>query len=238
MKVLPRFLGWLVGLSLCLAVVPARAWVETRLVNDEVTLVIDRTASAVIDHRITMRVHGGPLKSFDLAIADKEPIPLESIVTPAGAEGSTAAQVPLELVPRPNGGLRVNITAPKGLSRGTFVFRVRYQRALVAGDDVRRDGAMLRVRWTDASWPEGRDNVRAVFVLPAAPTEPRAPSFLARSDSNAPFEPNDGVFLTETKRAADHDEVLLVRPHVARGEAVAWTVYVDPRALGDVTDPG
>jgi len=32
--------------------------------------------------------------------------------------------------------------------------------------------------------------------------------------------------------------VFLVRPHVARAEAVTWTVYVDPRALGEANDPG
>ena len=237
MRVLPRIIAWIVGLCLWLAVAPAGAWVETRLVTDEVRVEIDRSASAMIDHRITMRVHGGPLKSFDLASADKEVAPLESTVAMAGAEGSLGATVPLEVVPRAAGGLRVNILAPRGLSRGVFVFHVRYRRALSAGDDIRRDGAMLRVRWTGPSWPEGRDNVGCTFVLPAAPTEPRAPG-APRADHADAVDPNEGVFIAETKRAADHDEIFLVRPHVARAEAVTWTVYVDPRALGDVSDPG
>ena len=233
----PRWTAWLMGLCLWLAVVPAEAWVETRLVTDEVTVEVDRAASAVIDHRITMRVHGGPLQSFDLASADKDVTPLESTVSSAAAEGSSAS-VPLELVPRAAGGLRVNVVAPRGLSRGIFVFRIRYRRALLAGEDIRRDGAMLRVRWTGPSWPEGRDNVGCTFLLPSGPTEPRAPGAPARGDQGAPFDASEGVFLAETKRAADHDEVFLVRPHVARAEAVTWTVYVDPRALGQVNDPG
>jgi hypothetical protein len=108
---------------------------------------------------------------------------------------------------------------------------------LVAGDDIRRDGAMLRVRWTGPSWPEGRDNVACTFVVPSGPTEPRAPA-APRGDHTDTLDPTEGVFIAEVKRAADHDEVQLVRPHVARAEAVTWTVYVDPRALGEVSDPG
>jgi hypothetical protein len=237
MRVATRKLAWLIGISLLFAVAPARAWVETRLVNDEVVFEVDRAGSAVVDHRITMRVAGGPLKSFDLAVPDKDVTPLESSVTAAGAESSTGTGIPLEIAARPSGGLRVNVTAPRGLSRGIFVFRVRYRRALVPGEDVRRDGAMMRVRLLDAVWTEGRDNARCVFVLPSAPTEPRAPSLSTRVDPSAPFDANDGVFISETHRSADHDEVVLTRPHVARGEAVAWTVLVDPRALGPAEIP-
>jgi hypothetical protein len=228
----------MVGLSLWIAVRPAAAWVETRLVTDDITLEIDPAAFAVVEHRITMRVHGGPLKAFDLASADKDVTPLESTVVALGNDGSSSAGIPLEIVPRAAGGLRVNVTAPRGLSRGTFLFRVRYRRALVAGEDVRRDGAMLRVRWTGASWPEGRDNVRCTVVLPAAPTEPRAPTTPERSDQGAATDGADGVFISETRRGADHDEITLIRPHVARSEPVTWTLYVDPRALGQVNDPG
>jgi hypothetical protein len=224
------------GLCLCLAAAPAAAWVETRLVNDEIRVEIDRSASAVIEHRLTMRVHGGPLQFFDLPTADKDVTPLESTVAPAGGKGS-AASVPLELVPRAAGGLRINVLALRGLSRGVFVFRIRYRRTLVAGDDLRRDGALLRVRWTGPSWPEGRDNVGCTFVLPSAPTAPRAPA-APHSDHAGALEASEGVFIAETRRAADHDEVFLVRPHVARAETVTWTVYVDPRALGDMNDPG
>jgi hypothetical protein len=182
-------------------------------------------------------VHGGPLKSFDLASADKDVTPLDSSVVALGADGSTSAGSPLELVARASGGLRVNVTAPRGLSRGTFVFHVRYRRALVAGEDVRRDGAMLRVRWTGASWAEGRDNVRCTMVVPAAPTEPRAPNAPERTDEGAASDGSDGAFIAETRRGTDHDEITLIRPHVARGEPVTWTVYIDPRALGQANDP-
>lgn len=235
---LPRCVAWLIGLSLWIATCPAWAWVETRLVNDETTLEIDPAAFAVVAHRITMRVHGGPLQSFDLASADKDVTPLESSVVALGADGSTSAGIPLEIVARGAGGLRINVTAPRGLSRGTFVFHVRYRRALLAGEDIRRDGAMLRVRWTGASWAEGRDNVRCTIVVPAAPTEPRAPSAPERNDLGAAADGSDGAFIAETRRGAEHDEITLIRPHVARGEPVTWTVYVDPRALGQVNDPG
>jgi hypothetical protein len=167
MRVLPRIVAWLTGVCLCLAGDRAEAWVETRLVTDEVTVEVDRSASALVDHRITMRVHGGPLQSFDFPSADKDVTPLESSVAPAAAQGANAS-VPLELVPRAAGGLRVNITAPRGLSRGVFVFRIRYRRALLPGDDIRRDGAMLRLRWTGPSWREGGHNGGCSLVGPSA----------------------------------------------------------------------
>jgi len=114
----PLISAWLTGLCLSLIAAPAAAWVETRLLADEVRVEVDRAASAVIEHRITMRVHGGPLQSFDLASADKDVTPLESSASPA--EGSSPASVPLEIVPRAAGGLRVNVLGPRGLSRGTF----------------------------------------------------------------------------------------------------------------------
>ena len=43
--------------------------------------------------------------------------------------------------------------------------------------------------------------------------------------------------MSRVKRSADRDEVELIRPHVARGEAVAWTTRIDPRALGEVNNP-
>ena len=50
-------------------------------------------------------------------------------------------------------------------------------------------------------------------------------------------EDDPGFFVSRVKRSADRDEVELIRPHVARGEAVAWTTRIDPRALGEVNDP-
>jgi hypothetical protein len=115
---------------------------------------------------------------------------------------------------------------------------VRYRKNLLAGESIRREGAMLRVRFVGPAWQEGLDNARCTFTLPPGPTEPRPPNVEGRKDDHDDIEEDDGgMFISQVKRAQDHDEVELIRPHVARSEAVTWTIRIDPRALGEVNDP-
>ena len=236
---MPRQIAaWLVGLGLWLMTGPAAAWAEMRLIADDVQVDLDRSGSAVVHHRIRMRIVGGPLRSFDLVGVPKDATPLEDgTVTSAQLEGVVGAPMALEVAARPEGGLRVGIASPRGLSRGIFLFHVRYRRNLLAAGEIRRDGAMLRVRFVSPGWSEGRDNARCTFVLPIGPTEPRPPTLPLRDDDGDREGVGEaGIFISEVKRSADHDEVELVRPHVARDEAVNWSVRIDPRALGDILD--
>ena len=237
MKVSRRGAGWLLGLAVCLRVSSASAWVETHVVADDVRVELERSGSATIDHAITMQIKGGPLRSFDLAIADADVSPLDGTAMSAQTE-SQALPVPLGITPRPDGALHISVESPKGLSRGTFVFHVRYKKSLLTRAGVERDGAMLRVAWTGPAWQEGLDNAKCTFVVPSAPTEPRPPGVRARGESDDDVGDGEaGIFIADVRRSADRDEVELIRPHVARGEAVRWTVRVDPRALGGVNDP-
>src|SRR5882724_2855507 len=239
MKVSRIPLGWLAALGLGLAASPASAgWVETHVTADDVRIEIDRGGSASIDHAITMQVKGGPLRSFDLALADADVTPFEGTVISAQTEGLLGLPVPLVITPRPDGALRVNIESTKGLSHGAFLFHVRYKKNLLAHDDIRRDGAMMRVGWTGPSWQEGLDNAKCTFVLPAAPTEPRPPGVAPSGDLFDDGSDDEvRVFNSDVRRYTDRDEIELIRAHVARGEAVHWSVRIDPRALGDVNDP-
>jgi hypothetical protein len=238
MKVGRILAGGCLGLALWLSASPAAAWIETHVVSDDVRVEIARSGLATIDHAITMHVKGGPLRSFDLALADAELSPLEGTVISAQTDGVLGLPVPLTVTQRPDGALRVNVESTKGLSRGAFLFHVRYSKSLLSHDGVRRDGAMLRVAWVGPVWQEGLDNAKCTFVLPAAPTEPRPPGVGAKGDPNEDGDDSEaGIFISEVKRSADRDEIELVRPHVARGEAVRWSVRVDPRALRDVSDP-
>jgi hypothetical protein len=236
MKVFPRIVGWLLGLGAWLQVSSASAWVETHVVTDDVRIELEGTGSATIDHAITMQIKEGPLRSFDVAIADADVSPLESTAISAQTE-SQALPVPLTVTPRPDGALHVAIESPKGLSRGVFVFHVRYAKNFLTRE-VQRDGAMLRVAWTGPAWQEGLDNAKCTFVVPSAPTEPRPPGVRAKGESEDDVDDGEaGIFISDVKRSADRDEIELLRPHVARSEAVRWTVRVDPRALGEVNDP-
>jgi hypothetical protein len=242
MKVAPTYLAMgLLGLGgVLMAETSWASWLETHVVSDDIHVEVERSGAAVVDHAITLRVHGGPLRSFDLAGVDGDAVPLaDGNVIPAHAEGLLGLPIPLAVSLRPDGALRINVDSPKGVSRGLFLFHVRYRTSLLAGDRVERDGAMLRLRWTGPAFPDGIDNARCTFVLPAAPTEPR----VGRAPSSLDGEPDRGdddevgAFLATVKRSPDRDEVELVRPHMARGEAVTWTLRVDPRALGQTGDP-
>jgi len=237
MKVSARHLTALLGLAWVLVAGQAAAWAETHLVSHDIRIEVERSGQAVIDHAMSLRIRGGPLRSFDLLGADKDAAPLpDSTVISAKAEGPLVLPVPLEVAPRPDGALRVNIDLPRGLSHGTFLFHVRYRKNLLA-DGIRRDGAMLRIRWAGPTWPEGVDNERCTFVIPSAPTEPRAGSDRSGPDQaqSDDFETEAaGALVSEVRRFADRDEVELVRPHVARMEAVSWSIRVDPRAFGGV----
>jgi hypothetical protein len=235
MKASRGFPAWLLGLALWLIAGTSRAWVDTHVIADDIHIDVERSGSALVDHAITMKVQGGPLRSFDLATPAGDLTPLgDGTVISAQTEGLLGLPVPLGVTQRPDGALRVNIESPRGISRGVFLFHVRYRKNLLVGDDIRREGAMLRIRFTGPIWQEGLDNARCTFSLPSGPTEPRPPSLEASSDGDGD---DGGMFLSQVKRAADHDEVELIRPHVARGEAVMWTVRVDPRALGEANDP-
>jgi hypothetical protein len=231
--------SWLIGLCLWLTTGTSWAWVETHVIADDIRVDVERSGAAVIDHGITMRIQGGPLRSFDLAVADGDVTPLgDSTVISAQTEGLLGLPIPLGITPRPDGALRVNIESPRGISRGVFLFHVRYRKNLLTGESIRREGALLRVRFTGPAWQEGLDNARCTFTLPPGPTEPRPPNVDGRKDDRDGVDEDDGgMFISQVKRAQDHDEVELIRPHVARGEAVTWTVRVDPRALGEINDP-
>ncbi len=239
MKVANGVAPWLIGLAVWLTTGTSWAWVETHVIADDIRVDIERSGSAVIDHAITMRILGGPLRSFDMAAADADLTPLtDGTVISAQTEGLLGLPIPLVIMPRPDGALRVNIESARGVSRGVFLFHVRYRKNLLAGESVRREGAMLRVRFTGPAWPEGLDNARCTFTLPPGPTEPRAPNMDGRKDDRDNSADDEvGMFISQVKRTPDHDEVELIRPHAARAEAVTWTVRVDPRALGEINDP-
>jgi hypothetical protein len=217
------------------------SWLETHVMSDDIHVEVERSGAAVIDHAITMRVHGGPLRSFDLVGVDADAAPLpDATVISAQSEGLLGLPIPLSVSLRPDGALRINVDSPRGVMRGLFLFHVRYRTNLLAKERVERDGAMLRIRWTGPSFPDGIDNARCTFVLPSAPTEPRvgqAPALGTEGAADLADDEEGASFLSTFKRWPDRDELELVRLHMARGEAVTWSLRVDPRALGQTGDP-
>lgn len=224
----------------------AWAWVDTRIAGDDVRVDIAKDGSARVEHKITLRISGGPLRALDLRGVDADAVPeTDGYVIPSkdAASGSLAQAEPvsIEMLPPSNrtqedgskepSVMRIRFDADKGLSKGAFVVFVRYKTELFRRGLIRRDGSMAQLHWSGLSWNDGFDSARATFILPSGPTEPRP-------DETATSETGDGATatpppstLSTLRRGTGRDELELLRPYAPKGEAVDWRVRFDARAL-------
>ncbi|MDI1482026.1 hypothetical protein [Polyangium sp. y55x31] len=245
---------WLVASGLVLGLVTrpssALGWVDVHVAGDDVRVDVNKDGSARVEHKITLRVSGGPLKSIDLKGVDADAVPEpDGYVVPGrdAATNSLASAVPVttEMLPPPSrpredgqpspSAMRIRFDADKGLSRGVFVVFVRYRTELFRRGLVQRDGSMARLRWTGLAWEDGFDSARATFVLPAGPTEPRPDEAGVAADPTSESAAPPSV-LSTVRRATGRDELELLRPYAPKAEPVTWLVRFDARAL-DVTTP-
>ncbi len=222
----------------------ATGYLDAHATSDDVRVSIDTAGQATIEHRIAFRVGAGQFKGFDIVGVEKDAVlePVVAVTTQDAGESAPVVGGAGSATPLANGmgahvavregsdtTLRITLDDAKGVKRGTYAFALRYRVDMVAGRAISRDGALFRVVWTAPIAHEGLDGARVVFELPSAPTEPRS----AAQKDGAPAD--DGTLAT-LRRAIDHDELELVRPHVARGEAATWAVRVDPKAFPEIHD--
>jgi hypothetical protein len=231
-------LGLLTLVTLILAASPARAWVELHTVAYEARVEVSRQGSAKVDHILRLKVGGGPLRSFDVKIGDRNVVLSEEAWLAKAEEGLTArVPIPVTLEQRPDGDLRVDIDGKRGVGRGMYELRFSYTIDLLQQEAVEPDGSMMRINWTGPRLDDGIDNMKVTVVVPAAPTEPRAaPMRVGAEGEGATFQ-EAGAFLVSVTRNPQADEISLTRPHVAKREAVTWAVRVDARAIGELSDP-
>ncbi len=220
-----RGLALLAGLAAAFVSGRALAWQEAHEVGEESRVVVDGHGVAAEEHRLRWRVVRGPLAWVDLAEVDRRAV-IVSDATVVAADGRTCGA---HAVRRDDGAVRIAVDDPHALARGDFTFDVRWTLDLVAAGRVARDAGALRLVWSAPLALEGIDGARVAFDLPAAPEEPRP--ILGSSGLV-----DDSVSAALT-RGAQRDVLELVRPHVARAEVATWTLRIDPRALGLVTDP-
>ncbi|MBX3232728.1 MAG: hypothetical protein KIT84_43405 [Labilithrix sp.] len=181
---------------------------------------------ANVQHHLRYRVVAGRFKTLDLVGIDpRAELAPDTVLTPEKGGNEVAAHVETTKTP---GTVRIVIDDPKhrGLTRGAYVADVKYRLDLVSTKMLTRDGAMWKLAWTAPPAPEGHDGARVVIDVPAAPTEPR----LASSNEAT-------TTLVTLRRGTERDELELVRPHVARGDAVVWAARLDPKAFPRVTTP-
>ncbi|MFT3766711.1 MAG: hypothetical protein QM820_14535 [Minicystis sp.] len=219
---------------------PARAWVEAHVEADDVRISIDRSGDARVEHKILLKIAGGPLRSLDLRGVDADAVPeADGYVVPqkeaakgslASAQAVAAERMPADVKPRPDGSpapptIRVRFDPERGLGRGVYVLLVRYTTHL--GGRIVVGGPFARFSWRGLAWDDGFDSARVTFELPAAPTEPRADD-AEPGDADGPRAP---LVLSTVRRGTTKDQIELLRPYAPKGEAITWAVRADARAF-------
>lgn len=227
----------------------ALAWVDARVAGDDVRVDIAKDGAARVEHKITLRISGGPLRALDLRGVDADAVPeTDGYVIPGkdAASGSLAQAEPvsIEMLPPSNrvqedgtkepSIMRIRFDADKGLSRGVFVMFVRYKTELFRRGLIHRDGSMAQLHWSGLSWNDGFDSARATFILPIGPTEPRPDDTTSTENGEPGTDTPKASTLSTLRRGTGRDELELLRPYAPKGEAVQWAVRFDARAL-DVT---
>lgn len=207
------------------AAAPAGAeYQEARTVSDDVRVKVGADGMASVARQLRVRVVAGRYKSFDVGgIVPQATLAADTALL---ADDGRALVAHVARHPKLPDVVRLSFDEPKGLGRGTYAFALSYAVDLVAAKNLERDGSSWKLSYAMLPTNEGRDAARVVFDLPAAPVAPT----LADPDGAS-------TTLATHRRLGDRDELELVRAHVARGEAVTWSVHLDPRALPDVTDP-
>jgi hypothetical protein len=223
---LRRTVAWALALLALLVTSRARAWQEAHQAGDDVSVHVEPNGLATVRHRMRWRVVRGPLRWIDVMNVDASAI-LEPEVT-VGAEDGRALSAHLARRPDERS-VRVTIDDPRALMHGTFTFDVRWRLDLVASHAVVRDGANWRLTWSAPVAADGFDSARTVIDLPAAPDGPQP----ILADTGAV----DDSVVAALRHEPGRDLLELVRPHVARGEAVTWTVRIDPRVFSAVGPP-
>jgi hypothetical protein len=220
-----RWVGFAGVLAAAFASTPARAWVESHQTGDDVRIEVGPDGVATIEHAIPYRIRRGPLRSFELTGVESGIVvePIGTITSESGDELGASVTMLTDHV------LRVAADEPRKLLRGDFTFHVRYKVDLVAAKELTRDGSLWRLAWTAPSATDGFDGAKYVFELPSAPEEPK----IVRVDTGT----IDDSALGQLTRMADHDELQIVRPHVARGEGVAWALRLDPHTFPAIAAP-
>ncbi|WP_437314665.1 hypothetical protein [Sorangium sp. So ce385] len=226
---------------------PARAWVEVHVAGDDVRLAIDRAGAATVEHKVTLKISGGPLRALDIQGVDPDAeLDPGSYAAPlkAAEAGSLASATPValellppDLRPREDGSRRPAALRARfdgrGLSRGVFVLFFRYRTDLMKRGLIQLDGPSARIAWTGPLWDDGYDSARLTVAVPAAPDEPR----VDEAPADAAGEPSaDGALaapstLSTLRRSVDKDELELLRPYTPKAEPIRWAIRADARAF-------
>lgn len=166
------------------------------------------------------------MKSLEIDGIGTDVEPLPDAMVRRGTEGSQGVW-PLTTSLMEEGGLRLAIGADRGIRGGSYLFRFAYSTDLVAlGRIVRRDGVQ-QITFIGPRLTSGVDSAKVTFSIPRGRVPPR----LVEGEAGGAQ-----VLLGEVRRGAEHDEIELVRAHLATGEPAVWKIEVDADALAGLVD--
>lgn len=218
----------------------ASKWQEAHQAADDVRITVGADGSALVERQVRVRVVAGVFKGFDLPAIEKNAVPTPDVEVTASDGARTPARLERAADPKKTEGaspapeldtLRVVVDDDKALRRGSYTFKLSYRVDVTDAAHLDKDGALWKLTWASAPSPEGRDVARVTFDLPTAPTPPRVAPIDPPPGAPPGASTDDPTMMSNVKRLPERDEIELVRPHVARGEAVRWSVRVDPKAL-------
>jgi hypothetical protein len=203
----------------------ALAWQEAHETGSDALVRVERNGRASVDLSLRWHVVHGPLRSVDVVNVD----PRTDRETEVHVISEDGRELAVHVERRDERTLRISFDEPRALVRGNFTLRVQQHVDLAATGALARDGVRWRLAWSSPVAADGFEGARTVIELPEAPDPPRP--IVAETGSL------DETALATLRREPGRDVLELVRPHVARGEAVGWTVSLDPRGMTQVTDP-
>jgi hypothetical protein len=237
-----RAIAFAFALMATLATARAHAWQEAHEAGDDVDIHVGPDGIASVQHRLRWHVVHGPLRSIDLLDFEVPAASVDPNVEVTAEDGHKLTAHVTTVQERRDGKrdenrdpardertIRIEVDEPRSFLRGTFTFEVHYRVDWVASRALAVDGPAWRLTWSGPIAADGFDSSRVTFELPAAPGEPRA----ILADTGAP----DESVVSSLRRDPTQDTLELVRPHVAKGDSIVWTVRLDPRALHAVVDP-
>ncbi len=213
------------GFGALMAAGRASAWQEAHQTGGDVEIHVDPDGEASVHDVVRWHVVRGPMHWIDLENLDAA-AELDPAVTVSCDDGRALTA---HLDRKDDHTARVTLDDPKQYMRGTFAFDVRWRVNWVKTGKIARDGTAWRLSWSSPLASDGFDTVRTTLDLPAAREVPA----VIFADTGAV----DDTVLSTLRREPTRDVLELIRPHVARGESVAWTLKIDPSAFGAVADP-
>lgn len=213
----------------------AHAWVETSIRSHSVSIDINRDGKGTVAHELVVKVRGGPLKSLTIDGVDVEAELLPD-ATVARMRSEKADTSPLLLHQGDDGSLILEVDAKKGLGYGVYLFRFGYALDFVERGLVSQSAAMVDIRWVGPRLDDGIDSAKVTFRLPRGDAVPRLAAHDEGSGVTSDLE-SEGILVSQVTRAADKDEIELVRAHVAKGEPAVWRVLASPKSFRAFTPP-